>query len=64
MSALSGGFGCAATEGEDVPAPDLSASSFNFVAMHMSDGIVNAPTSVGFGVIVIVALGLCTWRAR
>jgi cobalt/nickel transport system permease protein len=34
------------------------------VAMHMSDGIVNAPTSVLFGVIALVALGVCVWRAR
>jgi cobalt/nickel transport system permease protein len=35
-----------------------------FVAMHMSDGIVNAPTSLMFGAIAIVALGFCGWRAR
>lgn len=34
------------------------------VAMHMSDGIVNAPTSVIFGAIAIVAVGICTTRAR
>lgn len=34
------------------------------VAMHMSDGIVNAPTSLIFGVIAVVALGFCGWRAR
>lgn len=34
------------------------------VAMHMSDGIVNAGTSALFGVIAIVAVGLCAWRAR
>ena len=34
------------------------------VAMHMSDGIVNAPTSLLFGVIAVIALGLCSWRAR
>ena len=33
-------------------------------AMHMSDGIVNAPTSVLFGVIAVLALGVCVWRAR
>ena len=32
--------------------------------MHMSDGIVNAPTSVGFGLIAVVAVGLCAIRAR
>lgn len=32
--------------------------------MHMSDGIVNAPTSVLFGVIALAALGICVWRAR
>ncbi|WP_442930070.1 energy-coupling factor ABC transporter permease [Mycolicibacterium sp. BiH015] len=32
--------------------------------MHMSDGIVNAPISLLFGVVAIVALGICAWRAR
>ena len=32
--------------------------------MHMSDGIVNAPTSVAFGVLAIAAVALCAWRAR
>ena len=32
--------------------------------MHMSDGIVDAPTSVIFGVIAIVALGICAWRGQ
>ena len=32
--------------------------------MHMSDGIVNAPTSVLFGVIAVVAVGFCAVRAR
>ncbi len=36
----------------------------NYVAMHMSDGIVNAPTSVTFGVLAIVAIGLCAVKAR
>lgn len=35
-----------------------------FVAMHMSDGIINAPTSLLFGVIAVVALGFCGWRSR
>lgn len=30
----------------------------------MSDGIVNAPISLLFGVVAIVALGICAWRAR
>ena len=38
--------------------------SVEYVAMHMSDGIVNAPTSVGFGLIAVVAVGLCAIRAR
>ena len=38
--------------------------STQFVAMHMSDGIVNAPTSVLFGVIAVIALGVCGWKAR
>lgn len=32
--------------------------------MHMSDGIVNAPTSVLFGAIAVVGIALCAWRAR
>jgi len=34
------------------------------VAMHMSDGIVNAPVSMLFGVIALVAIGFCALRAR
>ncbi len=34
------------------------------VAMHMSDGIVNAPASVVFGLIAVVAVGFCAVRAR
>ncbi len=34
------------------------------LAMHMSDGIVSAPISLLFGVVAIVALGICAWRAR
>ncbi|KUI28275.1 cobalamin biosynthesis protein CbiM [Mycobacterium sp. IS-1496] len=34
------------------------------VAMHMSDGIVNAPTSLLFGAIAVAALGFCVVRAR
>jgi cobalt/nickel transport system permease protein len=32
--------------------------------MHMSDGIVSAPTSVGFAILALAALGVCAWRAR
>ncbi len=35
-----------------------------YVAMHMSDGIVNAQTSVMFGVIAAIALSVCVWKAR
>lgn len=35
-----------------------------YSAMHMGDGIIDAPTSLGFGLIAIVAIGICTWRAR
>lgn len=34
------------------------------VAMHMSDGLVNAPTSLVFGAIAIAGLALCLFRAR
>lgn len=33
-------------------------------AMHMSDGLVNAPTSAVFGVLAITAVAYCVWRAR
>ncbi|WP_448417200.1 energy-coupling factor ABC transporter permease [Mycolicibacterium sp. XJ1819] len=32
--------------------------------MHMSDGIVNAPTSLMFGVLAVAAVGLCAVKAR
>jgi cobalt/nickel transport system permease protein len=32
--------------------------------MHMSDGIVDAPTSVTFGIVAAVAVALSAWRAR
>jgi cobalt/nickel transport system permease protein len=32
--------------------------------MHMSDGIVNAPTSLMFAALALVMLALCAWRAR
>ncbi len=38
--------------------------SAQYVAMHMSDGIVNAQTSVLFGAIALIALGVCGWKAR
>jgi cobalt/nickel transport system permease protein len=34
------------------------------VAMHMSDGIINAPTSLLFGVVAVVGIAFCAWRAR
>jgi cobalt/nickel transport system permease protein len=34
------------------------------VAMHMSDGIVNAPVSLAFGVVAVVGLAFCVSRAR
>jgi len=34
------------------------------VAMHMSDGIVNAPTSAAFGLIAAAGLGYSLFRAR
>ncbi|WP_197380956.1 energy-coupling factor ABC transporter permease [Mycolicibacterium mengxianglii] len=34
------------------------------VAMHMSDGIVNAPVSMLFIVIAVAVLAICVWRAR
>lgn len=33
-------------------------------AMHMSDGIVDAPTSVAFGAIAVITLAICVWKAR
>ena len=39
-------------------------SSVQITAMHMSDGLVNAPTSVVFGILAIAVLAFCGWRAR
>jgi cobalt/nickel transport system permease protein len=34
------------------------------LAMHMSDGIIDLPTSLLFGLIAIVGIGVCAWKAR
>jgi cobalt/nickel transport system permease protein len=34
------------------------------LAMHMSDGLVNAPTAAGFGLVAIVGLAIAVHRAR
>jgi cobalt/nickel transport system permease protein len=34
------------------------------LAMHMSDGLVNAPTAVGFGLVAVVGLAIAVHRAR
>lgn len=36
----------------------------SYVAMHMSDGIVNAQVSLLFIAIAVVALAFCAWKAR
>ncbi|SEH84982.1 cobalt/nickel transport system permease protein [Mycolicibacterium rutilum] len=36
----------------------------HYVAMHMSDGIVNAPTSLIFGVLAALAVAFCAAKAR
>ncbi len=38
--------------------------SVQITAMHMSDGLVNAPTSVLFGALAIAAMAFCAWKAR
>lgn len=38
--------------------------TYQYVAMHMSDGIVNAPTSVIVGLIALAAVGFCAVKAR
>lgn len=38
--------------------------SIRVTAMHMSDGLVNAPTSVLFGALAIAAVAFCAWKAR
>lgn len=43
---------------------ELPSQSVVFVAMHQSDGIINAPTSLLFGVIAVVAMGFAAWKAR
>lgn len=32
--------------------------------MHMSDGIVNAPVSIAFAAVALLALAFCVWRSR
>ncbi|EKT83773.1 cobalamin biosynthesis protein CbiM [Rhodococcus opacus M213] len=34
------------------------------VAMHMSDGLINAPTSLLFVVVAVAGLSIAAWRAR
>lgn len=34
------------------------------VAMHMSDGLVNAPTALGFGLVAVLGLAVAAHRAR
>src|SRR5688500_825528 len=34
------------------------------VAMHMSDGLVNAPTALGFGLVAVLGLAVAASRAR
>ena len=38
--------------------------SVQITAMHMSDGLVNASTSVVFGILAIAVVAFCGWRAR
>lgn len=38
--------------------------SVQVTAMHMSDGLVNAPTAAVFGALAIAAVALCAWKAR
>jgi cobalt/nickel transport system permease protein len=42
----------------------VNGVTVDVIAMHMSDGIVNAPTSMVFGVIAVVAVGFCAVKAR
>ncbi|MDL9937019.1 energy-coupling factor ABC transporter permease [Gordonia sp. ABSL1-1] len=41
----------------------MSSETAN-VAMHMSDGIVDAPTSLLFGLLALGGLAVCIWRSR
>ena len=34
------------------------------IAMHMSDGLVNAPTAAVFAIVATIGLGICAGRAR
>ncbi len=38
--------------------------SYTTSAMHMSDGIIDAPTSAIFAVVAVAGLGFAAWRAR
>ncbi len=44
--------------------PSMTSTTSTTLAMHMSDGIVNAPVSFAFAVIAVVGLTGCCWRAR
>ncbi len=35
-----------------------------YLAMHMSDGLVNAPTAAAFGVVAVVGMAVCLAKAR
>ncbi|GAB88471.1 energy-coupling factor ABC transporter permease [Gordonia rhizosphera] len=41
--------------------PDAATTA---VAMHMSDGIIDAPVSLLFGLVAFAGLAVCVWRAR
>jgi cobalt/nickel transport system permease protein len=34
------------------------------IAMHMSDGLVNAPTALGFAIVALLGLAVCVTKAR
>ena len=42
----------------------MTTPTSSTVAMHMSDGIIDAPTSALFALIAVAGLALCAWRAR
>lgn len=44
--------------------PAVGTARTDVVAMHMSDGIIDAPTAVLFWAVAVVGLAVAIWRAR
>lgn len=49
---------------DHVPVSQCAGPDVTLVAMHMSDGIIDARTSVAFALVAVAGVGYCVWRAR